>query len=321
MSVSGRPKACININFDSLFFPLPDAARRTRDPSYFSVADRFFEASERHGFRYTMFVIGRDLEDPEVAARVREWAAAGHEIGNHTWSHHPNFGALPSARVQDEVLRSHEIIARVTGKEPRGFISPSWSTSPEVASLLSRQGYLYDTSVFPSPLIIPALLKLQLNARDHGSFEAAWMRRRDKSVPFRAPRTPYRMAEGSLTRAAPEGLLQLPLPTAPLRIPCWHTMAFFLGPRLLRRLIRSAARGTGAFYYLVHPADLADWEGDLAPDFRSAYGKELAVFERLRVPLARKRLLFDAALAEIRSFADIVTLEELARGVPTLPAP
>ncbi len=313
MTARLRKKACININFDSLFFPLPDAARSLRDPSYFEIADRFFAASERYGFRYTIFIIGRDLENPEVAARVRAWADAGHEIGNHTWSHHPNFGALPRFRVEDEILRSHEIIGRTTGKPPRGFISPSWSVSPDVIEILTREGYLYDTSIFPSPLIIPALLKLQVNARRHGSFDAAWSRRRDKSVPFCAPRHPYLIAPGSLTRRAAKGLLELPLPTTRLRVPCWHTMAFFLGPRRLRSLIRSAAADNRAFYYLVHPADLADWEGDIDPGVRSTYAGELAIFERLRVPLSRKRELFDAALAEIGSFADIVTLEEIAR--------
>ena len=57
-------KICLNINFDSLFFPLSLDRRTVRDPSYFQIADRFFEALDRVDARATIFVIGRDLENP-----------------------------------------------------------------------------------------------------------------------------------------------------------------------------------------------------------------------------------------------------------------
>lgn len=312
-SFSGR-KVCLNINFDSLFSPLSIDHRKFLDPSYFQIADRFMEEADRGDFRYTIFVIGRDLENSSVFSRVREWAQAGHEISNHSWSHHPNLGALPRSRIEEEVLRSHEIITRCTLREPRGFASPGWSTSSELVEILSRTGYLYDTSIFPSPVIVLALLKLQLNARRHGDFDASWFRRRDKKAAFLAPQQPYFIRPDSLVAAHPDGLLELPLPTTVLRLPCWHTLSFYslIGERGIRRLIRRAARASSVFYYLMHPADLADPGRDLDAALVHRHANELATFERLGVPLGRKLRLFREAMEEVRRVGAIVTLEEIA---------
>lgn len=312
--VADQKLIAMNINFDSLFFPLTIDRQKYRDPSFYQIADRFFALSEKYKFRYTIFVIGRDLENPEVFARVRAWSQAGHEIGNHTWTHHHNLGALPRPRMEEEVLRAHEIIARCTGAEPRGFISPAWSTSGELIDVLIRAGYLYDTSVFPSPLLALAMAKLSLNARSHGVYNASWWSRRDKRAAFFAPRKPYFLNGSSLIRKRESGILMLPLPTlSPFRIPCWHTFSFFLGSALQRALIRLTANTTDAFYYLMHPADLADWERDLDPAFREQYAGEFALFERLRVPFMRKEKLVSEVFETLAKLGTFVTLEEMAR--------
>ena len=55
-----------------------------RDPSFFEVADRFLLLAEKYSFKLTIFVIGRDLENPLNQEAVKKWAAMGHEIGNHS---------------------------------------------------------------------------------------------------------------------------------------------------------------------------------------------------------------------------------------------
>ena len=59
------------------------------DPSFLYSAERFFELGSKYNFKYTIFIVGKDLENPEVAARVRSWAESGHEIGNHSYTHDP----------------------------------------------------------------------------------------------------------------------------------------------------------------------------------------------------------------------------------------
>ena len=76
----------------------------------------------------TFFVIG------ELAARhpdlVRRIAAEGHELGNHTWSHgEPS--RIDARQFLDEVRRTDELLAELTGTAPRTMRPPkgelNWS--------------------------------------------------------------------------------------------------------------------------------------------------------------------------------------------------
>ena len=63
------------------------------------------ELFERHGVRATFFQIGKWVErEPALA---REVQAAGHAIGNHTFTH-PTLALCSSARVKEELRRCRE---------------------------------------------------------------------------------------------------------------------------------------------------------------------------------------------------------------------
>src|SRR6185437_2262846 len=100
----------ININFDSLneAYAFPNGFT---DRCFFQVADRFLELANKYSFKYSIFVIGKDLENPRHREAVREWARLGHEIGNHSWQHHMNLGALRIDEMRSEISRSHDAIA------------------------------------------------------------------------------------------------------------------------------------------------------------------------------------------------------------------
>lgn len=88
-----------------------------------------------------MYAIGRDLEDPFAYEGLRELAAAGHEIGNHTWNHHTDLGALAKDELRAEIIRTHERLLEAVGVTPRGFISPAWCYSGRLMALLNELGY------------------------------------------------------------------------------------------------------------------------------------------------------------------------------------
>ena len=82
---------------------------------------------ERHGAHATFFLIGKWTErEPALA---REVQAAGHAIGNHTFTH-PTLALCSSGRVQDEVRRCRDAIegAGVTTSEVdgAGLMRPPW---------------------------------------------------------------------------------------------------------------------------------------------------------------------------------------------------
>ena len=84
----------ISLNFDSL----NEAARFPKgfiDPSFFKGFDRISDLLAKRNLKATILIIGRDLVNPEIRDRVADWGKAGFEIGNHSYSHHCNLGALP----------------------------------------------------------------------------------------------------------------------------------------------------------------------------------------------------------------------------------
>ena len=289
-----------NINFDSLgeAFGFPAGFR---DPSFFQVFDRFAEFAERYGFRYSIFVIGKDLENPEVAARVREWSQAGHEIGNHTWSHPMSLGAMRREAIEQEILRCHEAVIRVTGKEPKGFIAPAWSTSEAVSDTLFQNGYEYDTSYFLSWWLYPVVGKIAVNHWKDAPRLKKVLSRRDWLYPMTKSIRP-----GVIRESGERRLLEIPLPVQNrFSLPFWHTVGFIFGWEKAERTLRELLASGEPFYYLLHPSDLVSGD-DLSSEFSHS-------LERLDVPIGEK---LDAMERMLGICADsgrkMVTLRELA---------
>jgi peptidoglycan/xylan/chitin deacetylase (PgdA/CDA1 family) len=290
--------AAINLNLDSLgeAYGFPD---NYKDPSFFEIADRFMMIADKYDFRYTIFVIGKDLLKPENQNKVKEWASKGHEIGNHSWSHPLNLGAMKKSEIQEEVQKAHEIIKNTINIEPKGFIAPGWSTSRKLMEVLIAMNYLYDTSVFPSIVLYPFLLKMFLN--HIGDRRLLKIFHRSDLLYFL-----YKKRHINRQKAGNGEIIEMPLPTNKYRIACWHTLAFMIDIKYFLMIMRSCLKDVQAFYYLVHPADLAS-QDDLDP-------KRKIHLERLSHPLQMKLELFEKAIKEI--LADgrkIVTLEELSK--------
>ena len=68
------------------------------------ITDRVLNILDRMGFKTTLFVIGRNLLDPDAAALMREAQSAGHWIGNHTLTHSGALGDRPEANYSREEI-------------------------------------------------------------------------------------------------------------------------------------------------------------------------------------------------------------------------
>jgi peptidoglycan-N-acetylglucosamine deacetylase len=80
---------------------------------------------------------------PDAVADV---AAAGHELGNHGWTHVPPARLSPEEEER-ELVETSDLLERLTGARPRGYRSPSWDLSPVTIELLERHGFDYDSSM------------------------------------------------------------------------------------------------------------------------------------------------------------------------------
>ena len=98
---------------------------------------------ERAGIRASWFIPGHSIET--FPDQVRMVVDGGHEIGAHGYSHENPIDMTPAQerRVMEYCV---ELIEKVSGSRPRGYVTPWWEMSGRTAELLLANGFTYDHS-------------------------------------------------------------------------------------------------------------------------------------------------------------------------------
>ena len=116
-------------------------ARRVRRHRRAAASSKFLQDARHQG----------DLVHPgfTIESWPRESEAVvdgGHEVGHHSWAHIP---PANQSRAEEEadLLRANEAIARLTGRNARGYRSPSWDLSEHTIDLLLQHGFQYNSSL------------------------------------------------------------------------------------------------------------------------------------------------------------------------------
>jgi len=272
------------------------------DPTYFSVLDRFLEIAERRQVPLTFFVVGKELRQDEHAARIAAAAAAGHEIGSHTWSHPIDLSYLPEDEIEKEIRMSRDIICETTGIPPKGFVGPGWAISRTIQDSLIANGFTYDTSPFPSWLMLPQYVFWITKFLFKPDFRQFFRRRHDVLQCLSLPRQPY------VVRSSDGGgaLTMLPIPTTSTNIACLHSLGFVLGWNTYFRIVRNSLANSNAFHYVMHAGDLVAPE-DLKDIFPGV------TMPRRSVPISEKIRRFEQVLDIFKEAGrQVVRLDSLA---------
>ena len=99
--------------------------------------------------RATFFVVGQlALSHPDL---VRAIVRAGHEVASHGWAHRRVHTFSPQA-FREDVRRSVDVLAQITGEPVLGYRAPTFSIVRETAwalDTLAESGLLYDSSIYP----------------------------------------------------------------------------------------------------------------------------------------------------------------------------
>jgi peptidoglycan-N-acetylglucosamine deacetylase len=140
--------ACLTFDFDAMSGLV---ARGLTTPTPISRGEfgavavpRILDLLKRHDIKATFFVPGVVVGTyPKLCERIVE---AGHEIGNHGWTHVPP-SALSLEDEQSGLTKANEIIKKLTGRNPAGYRSPSWDLGPHTLDLLLRAGFVYESSM------------------------------------------------------------------------------------------------------------------------------------------------------------------------------
>ncbi len=105
---------------------------------------RILKVLERHGVRGTFYVPAvTALLHPDEQRRI---IAEGHEIGIHGWIHELN-SVLPYEAERDLMLRSADVLEKISGVRPVGLRTPSWDFSWNTLAIEAEMGLLYDSSL------------------------------------------------------------------------------------------------------------------------------------------------------------------------------
>ena len=76
----------------------------------------------------------------------KQISAQGHEIALHGWIHELN-SVLPLEAERDLMLRSADVLEKVSGVRPVGIRTPSWDFSANTLALIQEMGLIYDSSL------------------------------------------------------------------------------------------------------------------------------------------------------------------------------
>jgi peptidoglycan/xylan/chitin deacetylase (PgdA/CDA1 family) len=107
-------------------------------------APRLLKLFERYNLKTTWFIPGHSIETfPEQMKAVVD---AGHEVGVHGYSHE-NPIAMTREQERDVLDYNIELVTKLSGKRPTGYVAPWWEFSPVTNELLLERGIKYDHSL------------------------------------------------------------------------------------------------------------------------------------------------------------------------------
>lgn len=139
-------------------FPVGNAIQRhialTFDDGYASVLRHGLRTLAENGFRALHFLVvgcigktnqwdvgsGEAQEQLMDASQVREWLAAGHEIGSHTLTH-PFLTRIPRSQAREEIFASKKILEDLFGCPIKYFCYPYGDWNNKICDLVIAAGY------------------------------------------------------------------------------------------------------------------------------------------------------------------------------------
>ena len=285
-----KPLASLSLDLDNKwsYMKTHGDAGWEQFPSYLDVVvPRVLEILSQRQLKITFFIVGQDAALDKNFKALRSIAQDGHEIGNHSFNHEPWLHLYSRDQIEAELKRAEDAIQGATGVCPIGFRGPGFSLSGDVIDVLTRRGYQYDASTFPTFLGPLArayyFMKSRLDESQHEQRKNLFGSLRDGLRPLKPYRWQSRSGE----------LIEIPVTTMPLfRVPIHVSYLLYLAG-LSEALALSYFRTAMSFCgmsgtepsLLLHPLDFlgGDDDSDLSffPAMQMRSKLKLAFVERV----------------------------------------
>ncbi|KIW05154.1 uncharacterized protein PV09_03705 [Verruconis gallopava] len=94
--------------------------------------------------KITWFIPGQSADT--FPQETRAIIDSGAEIGLHGYCHEDNY-KLTEEQERDVLRKCMDMFEKLTGKKPRGYRAPLYTTRPHTIKLLEEHGFLYDASL------------------------------------------------------------------------------------------------------------------------------------------------------------------------------
>jgi hypothetical protein len=305
-----KPLASLSLDLDNKWSYLKTHGDPGWDayPSYLDVVvPRVLDILAARGLKITFFVVGQDAAIQSNDSVLRSIAEDGHEIGNHSFRHEPWLHLYSAEELAEELTKAEEAIAQATGSRTTGFRGPGFSFSPAVIAELTRRGYHYDASTFPTFLGPIARLYYFLSTNLSHAQRAERKQLFGKfSEGFRSLR-PYKWQTDS------GSLLEIPVTTMPVfKIPIHVSYLLYLGQfsgALAAAYFRTALTLCRVLRVepsiLLHPLDFLGADDE----------QDLAFFPAMKMPASDKVAIVERALDQLQATFEVVPMRDHAAAV------
>lgn len=278
-------------------------------PSYLDVVvPRILAFLKERDLKITFFIVGQDAALDKNRDAIASIAAAGHEIGNHSFNHEPWLHLYSRDELVTEFEKTEAAIGKVTGARPVGFRGPGYSLSPTVLDVLAERSYDYDCSTLPT-YIAPL-------ARAYYFFKSPQMtaeEREKRKKLFGKLSDGFQTLRPHFVEAGGRDLVEIPVTTFPVvKTPIHASYLLYLSTfsgaaaRLYWRTALAMCKATGVQpSLLLHPLDFMSG-GDI---------EELKFFPGMNIALEKKLEFVSETLSAFTDGFDVLTMQGHARAV------
>lgn len=280
-------------------------------PSYLDIAvPRILDFCKQRDLDITVFVVGQDAALEKNHDALRSIADAGHEIGNHSFNHEPWLHLYSEKQLEEEFDLAEQHIFNATGKKTVGFRGPGFSLSEKTLRVLSRRGYEYEASTFPT-FLGPLARTYYFMTADLTKTERE--EREQLFGKFREGFRPLKPYAWKMPGREANPLIEIPVTTMPVfKLPIHVSYILYLGqfsPFVARMYFRISMLFCKAFdvapSLLLHPLDFLGCDDD----------SDLSFFPVMGVPAERKIKLVGDVIDMMSNSFEVGTMLQHTRHI------